>query len=84
MATDDSMSDDVFESEEAGLRAGDLVKRGPSPTGYRGYTPDPGLLAPLPSPDTDIPHKVRHQFYIKHILIIKITHRNYYIIYYYS
>ncbi|CAH1401509.1 unnamed protein product [Nezara viridula] len=55
--TDDSMSDDVFETEEAGLRAADPVKREPSPTGYRGYTPDPGLLAPLPSPDTDVPHK---------------------------
>ncbi|KAI5638550.1 ras family domain-containing protein [Phthorimaea operculella] len=52
MATDDSMSDDVFEDE---LRA--PAQRGtPSPTGYRDYQP---TVAPIrPPPDDDMPiHK---------------------------
>ncbi|KAF6204141.1 hypothetical protein GE061_002481 [Apolygus lucorum] len=62
VANDDSMSDDVFETEsEAKLQASNADPRGgkptPSPTGYRGYTPDPQLLTPIRQIDTDIAHK---------------------------
>ncbi|BES97609.1 RAB [Nesidiocoris tenuis] len=68
MANDDSMSDDVFETEtETSLRASSATgdprdprsgRPTPSPTGYRGYTPDPQLLTPVRHHvETDIAHK---------------------------
>ncbi|KAL1140688.1 hypothetical protein AAG570_000618 [Ranatra chinensis] len=60
MATDDSMSDDVFESgDEVGPHHGGQPAghpRHPSPTGYRDYKPPPELLKPY-EPDTDVAHK---------------------------
>ncbi|XP_024083134.1 ras-related protein Rab-26, partial [Cimex lectularius] len=59
MATDDSMSDDVFETETESRLLSDprSGKPTPSPTGYRDYTPDPKLLTPIKREDSDIAHK---------------------------
>lgn len=63
MATDDSMSDDVFESEDAlspgiGLNVIAETYKTPSPTGYRDYKPPPELFE-APSPCLDqVNHKV--------------------------
>lgn len=56
VATDDSMSDDVFEEES--LKA--PTQRGtPSPTGYRDYHPPAEIIHRVP-PDDDVPiHKVQ-------------------------
>lgn len=58
---DDSMSDDVFETEsDGGLKTTDprSGRPTPSPTGYRDYTPDPQLFTPIKYRDTEIAHKV--------------------------
>ncbi|XP_075219972.1 RAS oncogene family member Rab26 isoform X3 [Lycorma delicatula] len=61
MATDDSMSDDVFESpqETQSLQAPSQTSGGttPSPTGYRDYKPPADLLRPVSELETDIAHK---------------------------
>ncbi|XP_073984551.1 ras-related protein Rab-37-like isoform X2 [Rhodnius prolixus] len=57
---DDSMSDDVFETEsDGGLKTTDprSGRPTPSPTGYRDYTPDPQLFTPIKYRDTEIAHK---------------------------
>uniref|UniRef100_A0A1B6DTS0 small monomeric GTPase n=1 Tax=Clastoptera arizonana TaxID=38151 RepID=A0A1B6DTS0_9HEMI len=58
MATDDSMSDDVFESsdEVATLQAPEPPRQ-PSPTGYRDYKPPAELLRPLQESELEIAHK---------------------------
>lgn len=47
-ATEDSMDDDVFETENDArdkLRTGDRkLPKTPSPTGYRGYKPPPEVI----------------------------------------
>lgn len=58
---DDSMSDDVFETEsDGGLKTTDPRSGRPTPstTGYRDYTPDPQLFTPIKYRDTEIAHKV--------------------------
>ncbi|XP_063220639.1 ras-related protein Rab-37-like isoform X5 [Bacillus rossius redtenbacheri] len=44
LATDDSMSDDVFEASESGLGPPALKYCRPSPTGYPDYQPPAGVL----------------------------------------
>lgn len=60
MATDDSMSDDVFESsdEVATLRTPSAAPTQPSPTGYRDYRPPAELLKPVQETEQEIAHKV--------------------------
>lgn len=57
MTTDDSMSDDVFESDENNLHPARLTTT-PSPTGYRDYQPPPDLINPPQPVFEDIAHKV--------------------------
>ncbi|XP_039293103.1 ras-related protein Rab-37 isoform X2 [Nilaparvata lugens] len=61
MATDDSMSDDVFESpqEVSSLHAPSNQTTGttPSPTGYRDYKPPIELYKSIVEPEVEIAHK---------------------------
>lgn len=64
MAGDDSMSDDVFESEDS-LRAGTAPTTQPSPTGYRGYQPPPELFKdPYTHQEQELPHKVGYGHHV--------------------
>ena len=60
MTTDDSMSDDVFESsDDLTLRAPGIPPQHPSPTGYRDYKPPAELFRSPEQTEQDITHKVR-------------------------
>ncbi|XP_046680101.1 ras-related protein Rab-37 isoform X1 [Homalodisca vitripennis] len=56
MATDDSMSDDVFESDDT-LRTPGAPTTQPSPTGYRGYKPPEDLFKDPYEQVEELPHK---------------------------
>ena len=83
MIADDSMSDDVFEMDEAGGNSysgkglnvlANTTHRTPSPTGYKDYQP-PKELFEIKTHTEEIAHKVRNvlenTFYImtQHILL---------------
>lgn len=62
MNTDDSMSDDVFESDDHDQLHTPVVSSTlhPSPTGYRGYQPPADLFKDPTELEQELPHKVAY------------------------